>query len=60
MRGLPDLHEAAFGCWSALWEGALSAHNRRLELVPVRRLDLGDGAFEWRIRPRRRAVAPCS
>jgi hypothetical protein len=58
MRGLPDLHEAAFACWSALWDGALSAHNRRLELVPVRRLDLGDGTFEWRIRPRRRAVAP--
>jgi hypothetical protein len=58
MRGPPDLHEAAFGCWNALWEGALAAHNRRLELVPVRRLDLGDGAFEWRIRPRRAVVTP--
>ncbi len=58
MRGLPDLHEAAFICWNALWEGALAAHNRRLELVPIRRLDPGDGAFEWRIRPRRAVVAP--
>jgi hypothetical protein len=58
MRGLPDLHEATFACWNALWEGALAAHNRRLELLPVRRLDLGDGAFEWRIRARRPARAP--
>ena len=58
MRGLPDLHAAGFACWNALWEGALAAHDRRLELVPLRRLDLGDGAFEWRIRPRRRVVTP--
>ena len=58
MRGVPDLHAAAFACWNALWEGALAAHDRRLELVPVRRLDLGDGAFEWRIRPRRPVVVP--
>ena len=56
MRGLPDLHAAGFACWNALWEGALAAHDRRLELVPLRRLDLGDGVFEWRIRPRRRVV----
>jgi hypothetical protein len=53
MRGVPDRPEAAFACWSALWEGALAAHDRRLELVPLRRLDLGDPCFEWLIRPRR-------
>jgi hypothetical protein len=57
MRGARDLHPAAFACWNALWEGLLAAHDPRLDLVVERRLDLGDGAFAWRIRPRRRLVA---
>jgi hypothetical protein len=57
MRGLPDLHPAAFACWNALWEGLLAAHDPRLELAVERRLDLGDGGFAWRIRPRRHVVA---
>jgi hypothetical protein len=57
MRGTRDLHPAAFTCWNALWQGLLAAHDPRLELAVERRLDLGDGAFAWRIRPRRRLVA---
>lgn len=57
MRGLPDLHPAAFACWNALWEGLLAAHDPRLELAVEHRLDLGEAVFAWRIRPRRRAVA---
>jgi hypothetical protein len=57
MRGARDLHPAAFACWNALWDGLLAAHDPRLELAVERRLDLGDGAFAWRIRSRRRPVA---
>jgi hypothetical protein len=56
MRGLRDLHPAAFDAWNGLWEGALAAHNRRLVLTVPRRLDWGDACFEWRIRERRPAV----
>ena len=52
MAGLPDLHHAAFDAWNCLLEGALSAHNRRLDLRLARRLDQGDDAYEWRIVPR--------
>lgn len=52
MAGLPQLHHAAFDAWNCLLDGALSAHNRRLELKVVRRLDQGDAAFEWRVAPR--------
>jgi hypothetical protein len=50
MDGVPAPHPALFDIWSALWEGALAIHNRRLALVVRRRLDHGDDAFEWRVR----------
>lgn len=52
MEGLGPLSPAVFDAWNALWEGAASVHDRRLVLTVERRLDLGDAAFEWRIRPR--------
>ena len=33
MRGLPDLSPEIFTAWLALWEGALSVHNRHLRLT---------------------------
>jgi hypothetical protein len=51
MAGLPALSSAVFDAWNCLLAGALSAHNRRLELKVMRRLDLGDAEFEWRIAP---------
>ena len=57
MRGVPDPHPAAFACWNGLLEGALAAHDRFAELRVTARLDLGDPCFEWRIEPRRGAVA---
>ena len=56
MRGVPDLHPAAFACWNGMLEGALAAHDRFAELRVTSRLDLGDAYFEWRIEPRRRPV----
>ena len=52
MSGIPALSAAAFDIWNDLLDGALSAHNRRLRLKVERRLDQGDGAFEWCIAPR--------
>jgi len=49
-HGLGALDPAAFDAWNALWEGALSVHNRRLRLEVTRRADRGDACFEWRIR----------
>ena len=57
MRGVADLHPAAFACWHGLLEGALAAHDRFAELEVTSRLDLGDPYFEWRIVPRRSAVS---
>ncbi|WP_430727102.1 hypothetical protein [Variibacter gotjawalensis] len=57
MAGLPPLHASAFEIWNSLLAGALAAHNRRLELKIDKRLDHGDGAFEWRIVPRPQQVA---
>jgi hypothetical protein len=57
MRGVADLHPAAFACWHGLLEGALAAHDRFAELQVTLRLDLGDPYFEWRIVPRRSAVS---
>lgn len=56
MKGLSDLHPAAFGAWNSLLEGALMAHNRHLALQVTGRLDLGDPAFEWHIVERRRVL----
>lgn len=55
MRGVADLHPAAFTAWNGLLEGALSAHDRHLEFDVAARLDLGDPGFVWRI-TRRRSV----
>jgi hypothetical protein len=49
MRGLPQPHPCVFECWNALWEGLLAAHNRHLKWTVTKRLDLNQGAFEWRI-----------
>ena len=43
----PELFEA----WNGLWEGALLAHNRSLQIVVTEREDLGDQQFVWEIRP---------
>ncbi len=56
MRGVGDLHPAAFDCWNGLLEGALAAHDRFSELLVTARLDLGDAWFEWQVVPRRVAV----
>lgn len=57
MAGLPPLHASAFDIWNGLLVGALAAHNRRLALKIDKRLDQGDGAFEWRVVQRPRQVA---
>jgi hypothetical protein len=46
-QGMPLPHEAVFEAWNAVWEGLLAAHNRFLRLRVERRLDRGDGCFEW-------------
>ena len=56
MRGVGDLHPAAFACWNGLLEGALAAHDRFAALRVTARLDLGDGYFEWQVVPRRSAL----
>jgi hypothetical protein len=50
MQGVASPPPAVFDAWNALWQGALSVHNRRLDLGVRRRLDQGDPCFEWRIR----------
>ena len=52
MRGIANPSPAVFEAWNGLFEGALAVHNRFLVLEVLRRLDYGDDAFEWRIRPR--------
>jgi hypothetical protein len=54
MQGVQSPGAAVFECWNALWQGALSVHNRRLRLDVRRRLDGGDACFEGRVgaRPR--------
>ncbi|MCC6717289.1 MAG: hypothetical protein IT555_05350 [Acetobacteraceae bacterium] len=56
MRGVADLHPAAFACWNGLLEGALAAHDRFAALKVTARLDLGDPWFEWQVVPRRMAA----
>ncbi len=46
-KGAPP---AAFDAWNGLWQGALAAHDRRLDLVLEGRMDAGDAAWLWRIR----------
>jgi hypothetical protein len=50
MRGLEPLDPAAFDAWNALWQGAVSVHDRRLTLEVTRRADQGDRCFEWQIK----------
>ncbi len=45
MEGLPPPGRDAFEAWNALWEGALSVHNRRLRLVTERT----NGGITWRV-----------
>jgi len=52
MRGLAPLHPAVFDAWNGLWQGALMVHDRFLCLEVLQRMDHGDPAFVWRIRPR--------
>jgi hypothetical protein len=52
MKGVWPLPSSAFDAWNALWEGALSIHDRRLALLVTRRLDHGDPCIEWRLRQR--------
>ena len=52
MDGVAPLSPAVFDAWNALWEGALSVHDRRVGLVVTRRLDHGDPCLEWRLRAR--------
>lgn len=52
MKGISEPGEASFLIWSGLWEGALAAHNRRLEIVAQRRPVFGSERFEWRIQQR--------
>jgi len=54
MQGVPSPSAAVFECWNALWQGALSVHNRHLHLDVRRRLDQGDACFEWRVRAKPR------
>jgi hypothetical protein len=55
MDGVAPLPASVFDAWNALWDGALSVHDRRLELVATRRLDRDDGHIEWRLRRRPRS-----
>jgi hypothetical protein len=57
MKGIRDLHPAAFDALNSLLEGALMAHNRHLALRVMGRRDLGDPAFEWHIVERRSVVS---
>jgi hypothetical protein len=47
----PEVFEA----WNGLWEGLAAMEG--VDLRVVARADLGDGAYEWRIRPTRAASA---
>jgi hypothetical protein len=51
VRGLGPQSPAVFEAWNGLFEGLLSVHNRHLALEATARLDLGDRATTWRIRP---------
>jgi hypothetical protein len=55
MDGVFAVPDGVFESWNALWEGALSVHNRRLTLAVTKRLDRGDGVFEWRLQRRQKA-----
>lgn len=52
MRGAGHIPDNAFEAWNGLFEGLLAVHDRFLVLDVRRRLDRGDEAFEWMVRPR--------
>ena len=56
MRGVARPAPGVFEAWNALWEGAASVLDRRIELKVTQRRDLGDPAFEWRLAQRRRPL----
>ena len=45
----PDADRAAFDAWNALWTGALSVHNRDLQLNVESRVDKGDREWTWKV-----------
>ena len=51
MRGIGSLSPAIFDAWNGLHEGLLAVHNRFLAMEVTGRLDWGDPAFVWLIRP---------
>jgi hypothetical protein len=56
MQGVAAVPASVFEAWNALWEGALSVHDRHVRLAVTRRLDRGEACTEWRLRgpaPRR-------
>jgi hypothetical protein len=46
-----NLPPEGFEAWNGLWEGLASVHGAApgLRMLPVRRVDLGDTTFEWRL-----------
>ncbi len=52
MSGVSAPSPSVFDAWNALWEGALSVHDRHVAIAVTRRLDQGDDRFEWRLRGR--------
>jgi hypothetical protein len=52
LRGVAKVPDSAFESWNGLIEGLLAVHDRFLVLDVRRRLDRGDDAFEWLVRPR--------
>jgi hypothetical protein len=60
MRGVAQLHPAGFDCWSALWQGALAAHDRRLKMTPEQRPAGADGPISWIIGNRPKGSPGCS
>ena len=50
VQGVASPPSSVFESWNALWQGALSVHNRRLALDVRQCLDQGDPCIEWRIR----------
>jgi hypothetical protein len=50
VQRVSPLPPSVFDAWNALWEGALSIHDRHLLLLVTRRLDHGDPCIEWRLR----------
>ena len=46
-----NLPPEGFEAWNGIWEGLAAVHetSKRLNVMAVRRMDLGDAAFTWRI-----------